>query len=593
MSATNESTAPPDAGPAAGEASGLPDPKRWLALAVILSAAFMDLLDVTIVNVAIPSIQNQMKAGYSAIQWITAGYALAFAVVLITGGRLGDIFGRKRLFMIGMTGFTIASALCGLATTPGMLIGARVFQGAMAALMVPQVMAIIHVTFPAEERGKVMGMFGGIVGSAAVAGPIVGGLLVQWNIAGLHWRPIFLVNLPVGVFGLIVAFRVISESKAPHATKLDIVGVLLSVTGLFMLVFPLMQGRELDWPIWGWLVMAASVPVLALFVFYEHRKGRRNDSPLVELDLFKFRSFASGILTNVTFSTTLGVFFLVWALFMQLGLGWTPLHAGLTGIPFSIGVSAAAGMSVQFLTPKFGRKVLQFGALLMGGGMVLYIEMAKSLELDFTSWEMIAPLLITGIGMGLVVAPIFDLILADVPKKDAGSASGLLNTSQQLGQAFGIALTALVFFNALGSHATSAVEDMKPKVVQALQTEAHLDAATAEHVYADFKVCSVDRAKAKDPSNSPASCQPDPAHPEIGAVLAAQGALASQKTMIGGFETTLWFVAGGQFLVFLLMFFLPKDVRAQDDAENEAAEPEEAEADEDEEADDAAPVLAR
>ena len=549
-----------------------PDPKRWLALAVILSAAFMDLLDVTIVNVAIPSIQSQMKAGYSAIQWITAGYALAFAVVLITGGRLGDIYGRKRLFMIGMTGFTIASALCGFAATPGMLIGARVFQGAMAALMVPQVMAIIHVTFPAEERGKVMGMFGGIVGSAAVAGPILGGLLVSWNLFDLHWRPIFLVNLPVGVFGLFVAWKVISESKAPHATKLDIPGVLLSVAGLFMLVFPMMQGRDLGWPVWGWVVMAASVPVLALFVYYEHRKGLRNDSPLVELNLFKFRSFASGILTNVTFSTTLGVFFLVWALYMQLGLGWTPLHAGLTGIPFSIGVSAAAGMSVQFLMPKFGRKVLQFGALLMAGGMVLYIEMAKHLDLGFSSWQMIAPLLITGVGMGLVVAPIFDLILTDVPRKDAGSASGLLNTSQQLGQAFGIALTALIFFSMMGSHATTSVDGMQSKVTGQLVT-AGLTQDAAQQTFAGFKQCSVDRAKEKDPSNVPASCQPDPSHPTSPAVqkvLASAGAEASHRTFVGGFQTTLWFVAGGQLVVFFLMFFLPKNTRAQDPAAESA-----------------------
>jgi EmrB/QacA subfamily drug resistance transporter len=543
-----------------------PDPKRWLALAVILSAAFMDLLDVTIVNVAIPSIQSQMKAGYSAIQWITAGYALAFAVVLITGGRLGDIFGRKKLFLIGMTGFTVASALCGLAATPGVLIGARVFQGGMAALMVPQVMAIIHVTFPAGERGKVMGMFGGIVGSAAVAGPILGGLLVQWNLLGLHWRPIFLVNLPVGVFGLIVAFRVISESRAPHATKLDLPGVGLSVAGLFMLVFPLMQGRDLGWPVWGWLLMAAAVPVLALFVLYERRKGLRSDSPLVELSLFRFRSFASGILTNLTFATTLGVFFLVWALYLQLGLGWTPLHAGLTGIPFSIGVSAAAGMSVQFLVPRFGRKVVQFGVLLMGGGMVLYIEMAHHLGLSFASWQMALPLLVTGVGMGLVVAPIFDLILTDVPTRDAGSASGLLNTSQQLGQAFGIALTALVFFNMMGANATKAVDDMKPDVTKQLVV-AGVPAAQTGPAFASFKQCSVDHAKEKDPSNTPASCLPQPGQrpdPKVGVVLQAEGVKAAQHTMVNGFETTLWFVAGGQFLVFLLMFFLPKNVRAKD-----------------------------
>lgn len=569
-----EPAAEPAAPPQENDRITEPDPRRWLALAVILSAAFMDLLDVTIVNVAIPSIQSQLKAGYSAIQWITAGYALAFAVVLITGGRLGDIYGRKRLFLIGMTGFTIASALCGVAGGPGMLIGARVFQGAMAALMVPQVMAIIHVTFPAGERGKVMGMFGAIVGSAAVAGPIIGGLLVQWNLFGLHWRPIFLVNLPVGVFGLFVAWRVIGESRAPHAVKLDIPGVLLSVTGLFMLVFPLMQGRDLGWPLWGWVMMAAAVPVLAVFVLYERGKGKRNDSPLVELSLFRFRSFASGILTNVTFSTTLGVFFLVWSLYMQLGLGWTPLHAGLTGIPFSIGVSAAAGMSVQFLTPRFGRKVLQFGCLMMAIGMLLYIEMAKHLGLHFASWQMALPLVVTGIGMGLVVAPIFDLILTDVPKRDAGSASGLLNTSSQLGQAFGIALTALVFFNLMGTHAGHAATDLKPRITQEL-VAAGVPAPGAEQVYAGFKQCALDRAKEKDPSATPASCLPDPRNPlpeKAQQVLKDEGVAAGRQTMVSGFETTLWFVVGGQLIVFFLMFFLPRNTRAPGAAEGEDAE---------------------
>jgi hypothetical protein len=201
--------------------------------------------------------------------------------------------------------------------------------------------------------------------------------------------------------------------------------------------------------------------------------------------------------------------------------------------------------------------------LLMGGGMVLYIEMARHLDLSFASWQMALPLLITGVGMGLVVAPIFDLILTDVPLKDAGSASGLLNTSQQLGQAFGIALTALVFFNLMGTHATKAVDDMKPDVTKAL-TAVGVPASQTDQIFAGFKQCSVDHAKEKDPSDTPASCQPQPGQTkEVGGVLAAQGAKAAQHTMVGGFETTLWFVAGGQFVVFLLMFFLPKNVRAK------------------------------
>jgi len=217
--------------------------------------------------------------------------------------------------------------------------------------------------------------------------------------------------------------------------------------------------------------------------------------------------------------------------------------------------------------PRFVRKVVQFGVLLMGGVLVLYIEMAKHLDLSFTSLQMALPLLITGIGMGLVVAPIFDLILTDVPTRDAGSASGLLNTSQQLGQAFGIALTALVFFNMMGTNATKAVDDQKPAVTRQL-VAAGVPAQQADQIFASFKQCSVDRAKEKDPSNLPASC-PNPAHPDpnqppaVGQILAAQAVKAGQQTMVNGYETTLWFVAAGQFLVFLLMFFLPKNVRAK------------------------------
>ncbi|QEV21993.1 MFS transporter [Streptomyces alboniger] len=204
------------------------DRSRWIALAVVMTATLMDLVDVTIVNVAIPSIQKDLGATYAAIQWITEGYVLAFAAGLITSGRLGDLYGRKRLFLLGMSGFTLASALCGAAAGPEMLITARVLQGAMAALMVPQVLAIVHVTFPAHERGKVFGMYGAVIGLGAIAGPVLGGVLTQWNLLGLEWRAIFLINLPVGIAGLLLGRRYLTESTAPHATRLDLTGMLLA-----------------------------------------------------------------------------------------------------------------------------------------------------------------------------------------------------------------------------------------------------------------------------------------------------------------------------------------------------------------------------
>ncbi|OKJ99638.1 MFS transporter [Streptomyces sp. CB03234] len=425
------------------------DRRRWLALAIVMTAAFMDLVDVTIVNIAIPSIERDLSASFGAIQWITAGYALAFAAGLITGGRLGDIYGRKRLFLVGMAGFTVASALCGLAASPEMLVASRLLQGAMAAMMVPQVLAIIHVTFPAHERGKVFGMFGAIVGLGAVSGPLLGALLTQWNLFGLEWRPIFLINLPVGIAGLILGRKFITESRADKALRLDLVGVALVTLGLLMLIYPLTRGRELGWPLWGHVCMVGSLAVFGVFVAYEKYKTRKDGSPLVELSLFRVKSFAAGIAVQLTFGVVMGIFFLVWTLYMQIGLGWSPLKAGLTGVPFSIAVSGAAGMSVQKLVPRFGRKVLQAGALTMAAGVLLYIWEAGRYGTGIAPWQMAAPLIVMGVGMGLIVAPLTDAVLSDVPREHAGSASGLINTTGQMGTALGLGLVSVVFFSVI------------------------------------------------------------------------------------------------------------------------------------------------
>ncbi|MFJ5832353.1 MFS transporter [Streptomyces sp. NPDC093089] len=425
------------------------DRRRWIALAIVMTAAFMDLVDATIVNIAIPSIERDLGASFGAIQWITAGYALAFAAGLITGGRLGDIYGRKRLFLLGTAGFTLASALCGFAANQEMLVGSRLLQGAAAAMMVPQVLSIIHVTFPAHERGKVFGMFGAIIGLGAVSGPLLGALLTQWNIAGLEWRPIFLINLPVGIAGLLLGRKFITESKAPKALRLDIVGMLLVTAALLMLIYPLTRGRELDWPLWGHLMMAGSLVVFGALVAYEKYKTKKDGSPLVELSLFKVKSFAAGIAVQLTFGVVLGIFFLVWTLYMQIGLGWSPLKAGLTGVPFSIAVSVAAGLSVQKLVPRFGRKVLQAGALTMIAGVLLYFFVAGRYGTGIHPWQMIAPLVVMGLGMGLIVAPLTDAVLSEVPREHAGSASGLINTTGQMGNALGLGLVSVVFFGVI------------------------------------------------------------------------------------------------------------------------------------------------
>jgi EmrB/QacA subfamily drug resistance transporter len=540
---------------------------------VVLVAGFMDLLDATIVNIAVPSIQSDLEADYAQIEWIVAGYVLAFAAVLITGGRLGDIFGRKRLFMVGMAGFTVASAWCGLATGPTMLIAARFFQGAMAGLMVPQILAIIHVSFPAEERGKVFGMFGAVVGSASVAGPIIGGLLLQWDVADLGWRPIFLVNVPVGIAAMIAGQVVIRESRSATAPKLDLPGMALAITAILMLVYPLTEGRRLGWPIWCFLLMAGAFLVLAVFVKYEKWRTRTIGSPLVVLSLFRARSFTSGMSVWLLFMTALGGFFLVWTLYMQIGLGWTPLHAGLTATSFALGAAPAAGISVEVLTPRFGRRVLMAGALLNAIGFAAYIWASWHYGVSISSWQMVGPLIVAGIGFGLVVAPMIDLILTDVPVQDAGSASGLLNTTQQVGMALGVALVGVIFFSYLDSDSGFGAGQVAAELRQDL-TAVGVPPAQQDDLVAGLRACIQDRSAASDPTEIPASCRAGqstlltPQADELQDVLISAGEEANAQNFARTFGYTMLYAVGVLILVFLGMFGLPRQSRTRDlDAE--------------------------
>ncbi|MFC0528104.1 MFS transporter [Phytohabitans kaempferiae] len=414
--------------------------RRRLALLVILLALFMDLLDNTIVNVALPPIQRELGASPSELQWVAAGYALSFALALITGGRLGDIFGRKRVFQVGVASFTLASALCGLAQTPGQLVAARVAQGVGAALMVPQVLSIIQVLFPPGERAKAMAAFGALAGVAVVGGPILGAVLTDGDVAGLGWRSIFLVNLPVGLFVLVAAALVVPESKAEHANRLDLPGVALVTLGLLLLVYPLVQGRELGWPLWTFASLAGSVVVLAGFVAYQRR---RVDSPLVVLDLFRHRSFAGGLLVSLLFFGGVMGYFLVFTVYLQSGQGFSVLRAGLAGIPWGAAVPLFAGLSLGLFAPRLGRSALQLGLLLVTASMVWQMALAGP---DVSVLSLAPALVVGGAGMGLIVALLFDFTLADVPVRDAGSASGLGTTVQQVGAAVGIAAIGAVFF---------------------------------------------------------------------------------------------------------------------------------------------------
>jgi EmrB/QacA subfamily drug resistance transporter len=550
------------------------DSRRWLALAVVLMAGFMDLLDVTIVNVAVPSILKDLHAQYVQIEWIVAAYVLGFAALLITGGRLGDIYGRKRLFLIGMAGFTVASLLAGVATGPGVLIGARFLEGAMSGLMVPQILSIIHVTFPAEERGKVFALFGSVMGSASAAGLVLGGVLVQWNLAGLHWRPIFLVNIPVGVATMITAYFVIRESRSPSAPRLDLLGMVLAIASVLLLVYPLTEGRTLGWPAWTFAMMIGAAVVAAVFVAYERRRTEAVGSPLVVLSLFKTRTFTAGLLVWLVFWIALGGFFLVWTIYMQVGLGWTPLRAGLTAVFFAIGAGIGAGLSAQKLTPKYGRPILMVGALVNAAGFAMYAWDAAHYGPAIHSWQMTIPLVISGFGFGLLVAPMIDHIMTGVPVQDAGSASGLLSTTQQIGAALGVALVGVLFFTLLPNHSGRGVDTVAPSVRSQLST-AGVPASQQDQILAGLRNCVHDRSAATDPTKVPASCrvQSGPGSAQVQKVLADNGQRANAENFSHTFGATMWYAIGLLVLVFLGLFAMPRRVKPRDlDAELAAAE---------------------
>jgi EmrB/QacA subfamily drug resistance transporter len=554
MTSDAQILAPPDAGD-----DGV-DPRRWLTLIILLLAAFMNLLDVSIVNIAIPSIQRNLHASYADVQWALAGYTLAYALVLITGGRLGDTFGRKRLFLIGVTGFTIMSALCGAAQSPGMLIASRVVQGAMGAIMVPQVLAVIQVIFPPKERIKALAGFGVTAGLGTVSGPLLGGLLIQHNLFGLGWRPIFLINVPVGILAVAASGVLVRESRAPRPPKLDPVGVGLISAALLLLLYPLVEGRQLGWPTWTFVSMAAAAPVLAVFIGYERVKGRRDGSPLVPLSLFRDRGFSAGMAITLAFFFGIASFGLVLTLFLQLGLGFTPLHAGLTFLPFSVGVLLSSGAAAR-LAPRFGRRVTMAGALIIAAGMAGLIAIVHHYGVAVTTWELTPGLLAAGLGLGTVIAPLADIVLDRVPRQDAGSASGVFNTGLQVGNSIGIAVIGVIFFGLLGTQAGPAATAVAPQLRAGL-VAAGVPAQYTGRIETQFRGCLHDRLVAADPTVTPPSCRPSAAEQALPAAahqaIAGASGSAVRDDFTASLQRTLWFQVGVFLLSFLLVLALPR-----------------------------------
>ncbi|MFD1535742.1 MFS transporter [Nonomuraea guangzhouensis] len=424
---------------------------RWVALFVILAAEVMDLLDALVTSIAAPTIQKDLGGSSSMVQWLVAGYTLAMAVGLITGGRLGDLYGRKRMFVIGALGFTAASLLCGIAANPEMLIASRVVQGLFGAVMLPQGLGLIKEMFPPKEMGKAFGMFGPVMTISSVGGPILAGWLVDADLFGTGWRMIFLINLPLGLAAALAGMRFLPEFRLSNATRLDLVGILLVSAAAFLLIFPLIQGRDLGWPAWTFVSMAASIVVFAVFGRYESRRAASGKDPLITPSLFRKRAFTGGLVAGLAFFTGMIGLSLVFTLYTQVGLGYSPLKAGLTGLPQAIGGVVGFGLAMSGLQEKLGRGLLQIGTAVMAVGAAVLGVTIHLAGTDVSPWQLAPGLAFVGIGMGLTMAPFFDIVLSGVEPHESGSASGTLTATQQLGGALGSALLGTLFFDLLKS----------------------------------------------------------------------------------------------------------------------------------------------
>ncbi|SIR61417.1 MFS transporter [Williamsia sterculiae] len=431
----------------------MPDHTRRsrLLLPVVLSAIFMYGFDLNVVNVAIPSVQDDLHAGDAALELVVGGYAFAYAAGLITGGRLGDLLSYRRMFLLGMTGFIVASVLCGLARNPTELVVARLLQGAAAAVMVPQVLSLIMSSFEPDERTKALAWFGVTAGVSGVFGQVLGGLLISADIFGWGWRVIFFLNLPVGLVVVVLAARVLSDATRGRETGLDPIGLVGMTAALSLALAPLAFGREQGWPAWTWICLVVAVPVLAVVVGYERRLAARGRDPLIDLTLFRPVTNVA-LLVNVAFMATFtsGIFALT--LLFQQGLGLSAMQAGLSFGPMAVCGVLAPMVGKRLIAAHGHARTVQIGCLVDAIALLLL-----AVALDVFGGQTSLPWLITGLavlgaGNTLILPAVIGATVATVQPHQAGAASGTLNTVQQFAGAAGLATIGTAFFTLLGPH---------------------------------------------------------------------------------------------------------------------------------------------
>jgi EmrB/QacA subfamily drug resistance transporter len=419
-----------------------PDPRRWRALAVTLGAGFMSLLDVSIVNVALPSMQTGLHASAGGVQWVVSGYALAFGLTLVAGGRLGDALGRRRIFMVALTGFVAMSALAGAATTMTWLVGARFLQGLFAGLLTPQSSGIIQNLFKGPERGRAFGLLGATIGVSTAVGPILGGLIIAGFGADTGWRWVFYVNVPIGAVALFFAARLLpgeDKRKIDVKREIDFLGAILLGLAVVAVLFPVVQFESGKFGQWWWLLVVAVVLGL-LFVRWEHRTVRHGRAPLLDVRLFTSTDgYASGATIGMVYFCGFAGMFVVLAMFFQSGLHYTALESGLAVTPYAIGSSVSAAVAGR-LVSKWGRRITVGALSLTIVGFALAAVAGLLAPAGSAGLWMAVPFLLAGIGGGGVISPNVTLTLENVPDQMAGAAGGALQTGQRIGTALGAAL---------------------------------------------------------------------------------------------------------------------------------------------------------
>ncbi|MFF8730596.1 MFS transporter [Streptomyces sp. NPDC015171] len=429
-----------------------PDDRRWRALAVSLTAGFMTLLDTSIVNVALPSMERGLHADDAQLSWVVSGYALTFGLALVPAGRLGDVRGRREVFLLGLALFTVASAACGLAPNGAWLVLFRLFQGAAGGLVAPQTSGLIQQMFEGEERARAFGMMASVIATSTAVGPLTGGLLLHAAGSDDGWRWVFYVNVPIGVVAFLAALRLFPRHpvSADRREGLDLPGVLLLGASVLAIMLPFVQ--EQQWP--GrrkWALLPLAALLLAAFWVWERRQAQRGRAPLVDLRLFTLRSYSLGTLLSLVYFGGFTTLFFVYTLFLQNNMGYSPLAAGVASMPFAVGSAAMATASGR-LVVRHGRRLVITGLCGVAAGLFGVVVIVQWVPGPALGWAAALPLLVAGVGSGLIVSPNTTLALSLVPVQRAGAASGVLQTAQRIGSAAGIAAVGSVYFAHLANH---------------------------------------------------------------------------------------------------------------------------------------------